>query len=150
MNVRHYRVSTLALLTGAVVAASMLGGCKNKESQIVGKWTDDKGTAVEFKENKTFVQGSGSNVVAGKWSFAEPNVTVSIETIGGKSVDETLKSLVELQKKFNPTGKAPDLTAIKKQMSSITLSLSEDGKKLSMKPPAGSNMQPVTLSKQGA
>ncbi len=149
MNFRQHRVGTLALLTGAILATAMVGGCKNKESQIAGKWADDKGQTVEFKADKSFLQGTGNTATTGKWTFADPTITVSIEALGGKPIDEALKGFSDLAMKMNPNGKKPDLAKLKAELASITMTLSDDGKKMTMKMPAGSNAPAVTLTKQG-
>lgn len=130
---RQQKVRTLSIFTAAVFAVALLSGCKNPDAGIIGKWNDTKGSSVTFNADKTFTQGSGTTSAAGKWSLKDKKLTVSIDTIGGKPADQVIQQLADMMAKMNPKGSSKsDTDKLKEQLKNITMTLSEDGKTLSI------------------
>jgi hypothetical protein len=130
------------LLVCATVVIGAITGCKNKESQLVGKWNADKGVVVTFNADKTFAQNAAGAAAAaggaeGTWSFADNKVSLLVTKIGGKPVDEFVKQFVVTMSKINPKAASSQVEAgIRKQLATtIVLNLSDDGKKLTAADP---------------
>lgn len=126
----------------AVAACAVaLVGCKNADSQVIGKWNSANSVSVTFQADKTYAQ-SGPISVTGKWSVADKKVTMTVETVAGKSADELIKQMAKM-------GMSADMVAkAKEQMKGVVFNLAEDGKTMAMaSPPAGTDAKLTTLTK---
>ena len=134
-------MKTLSLLCVGVMAVGLVVGCKNKDSVVVGKWNGPGGVSVTFKDDKTFTQG-GVMAATGKWSLSEKTVSLNIETVGGKPVNEFIDQLTKMAPK-PPT--PAQIAEAKTKLSKLDLALSDDGKTLTQKGPNG---QAQSLTKE--
>jgi len=129
MNIRQRPIGTLSLVALSAFAVLLVGGCKNPESQVVGDWKDAGGKVMTFKADKTVSQGSGVQGMTGKWSLANKKVSLTIETIGGKPVDQFIDQMAKMMGGKDPQGAKAKMQA---EMKGLALNLSDDGKTMTM------------------
>ena len=144
MNHRHSGARFGAILLVASLAAAFVGGCKPKEPEIVGLWKDDKGTSTTFNPDKTFSQGVGGQSATGKWTYADKKVTITLEKIGNQTVDDFINGMAKIGVPADQIAKA------KAQPRSMPLTVSEDGKTMTMTVPGATGKTSVTLTKVDA
>jgi hypothetical protein len=143
MIIRRIRPRAIEFLAVLGCAAVLAGGCKNPEGAIVGKWNGPSGAALTFKADKTFSQSGGPMAAAGKWKLADKKLNLAIDTIGGKSIDESLKQATKMGLSADQIAKA------KEQMSKgIDFTVSEDGKSMALAAPGAKGGQSVTFTKE--
>jgi hypothetical protein len=134
------------LLLAASCAVVCNAGCKSADSAIVGDWKDTGGQISTFKQDKTFSEGSGGAAASGKWSLSGKTVTVNIQTIGGKTVDEAIDSLAKSVQQADPKKFNAGMVAkMKGQLKEAKLTLSDDGK--TMTAVSAITGTPVTFTK---
>ncbi len=136
-------MKTLSLLCVGFLAAGFMAGCKNSDSKVVGKWNGPGGVSLTFKDDKSFAQ-SGQMAASGKWSLTEKTVSLSIDSIGGKPVNDFID---ELSKKALKPPTAAQITEAKTKLSKLDLALSDDAKTLTQ---LGLNGQSLTFTKDQA
>lgn len=142
---------TLLLALPLIVLAA---GCKpNRESQVVGTWSAG-GQSVELKQDKTWTMAAMGQTAEGKWSFADPTVTITTEKVAGKSIAEfkkqieTMKPLLLAQAGNDAKKKAQIEKALSTAGDPQKLTLSEDGKSLTLPNPMTGDT--VTMTKSEA
>jgi hypothetical protein len=84
-------------LAGCVL---LIGGCKGKEAQFVGTWNGQQNVALVLKDDKTFTMGAPSapqTAGGGHWKVDGDNVSLQIETIGGKPAAQALDEMLSQQ-----------------------------------------------------
>jgi hypothetical protein len=133
MNNRHRNGSALGLVIVAAFAVALIGGCKKADSRMIGTWTDPQGTVVTFNADNTFSQGSGATSANGKWSISDKKVTLNLEKIGGKPIDEAIDNIQKMLSAKSPQAVTPDQMAkLKAHMKAISFTLSENGKTMAL------------------
>ncbi len=133
MNIRHLGSRTLGVIAVAAIAASMIGGCKNADAAVVGDWKDSKGQIVTFKADKTISQGTGAQLVAGKWSLSDKKVTMTIETIGGKPAEQFINDQLSQIEKINPKMVTPEIRkSALEEIKGLNFTLSDDAKTMNI------------------
>jgi hypothetical protein len=147
------------LLFIALAAWAGASGCGSKDEAVVGKWVaydvKSSGSAalvdvfkpklshfiLELKPDRHFAMANESGV----WSFDKDKVTLNLDTVNGKSVADE-KAAMEKQFKGNQTM----LATAEVQLNPQILSLSSDGKTLTLTMEAGALGNMTFLFKKAA
>jgi hypothetical protein len=132
------------------LVALALIGCKSRESQLAGKWSNGNATVLTLSPDKTFsMPVYGSAVATGAWSFDGADVTLTTKAIGGKPIEEVKSRFQDLASRLGSKGTAVRAVADDLDKPNV-FKLSEDGKTLTTDRSVDKNHQPMpTLTKQG-
>ena len=131
MKIQKIKVRALGILTAATLAVVLVAGCAKKENPVVGRWDDGHKGVVTMKADNTFEVGTPPNNAGGKWTSSEKTVTINIETIGGKPVDDKIKEAVAQLSKLDPKSTPKDIEKMLRSGLTVKLTISEDGKTMS-------------------
>lgn len=119
----------------AVLAAVLLGGCKNREKDVVGTWTatqNGKSMTMTVKADKTWASQlpvlNRKMPFIGTWSLSGDTVNLAPTKLGNQTVAEIRVSAAKLP--------SPDMKKqVEEMIKADDFILSEDGKTMTLKDP---------------
>ncbi len=132
-------MKSVSLLVLAACVVALVGRLQEQEG-VSGRWPVERSglmhVAVTFGDDKAFTQASVARPDAsakGTWSLKDSTVTIVVQTVGGKSVDDMVKQAMQF---YTKPDKASFEANLRKQLAGIDLKLSDDAKTLTPTDPS--------------